>query len=132
MGTGLALLTPSATIKATVFHEAYTDWLIPWYHYIPLSYDFSELFSITTYFFGLDESGKDAHDDELRAIAERSKEWTDTQLGWEQQKVGNPTNGLGVSSVSDNPCRCTSSVCVSSGRGSVPRTEVRWTTRGRS
>lgn len=75
-------------MKATVFHEHYSDWLIPWYHYIPVSYDYSDLYSILLYFFGHDETGHQAHDEPLRAMAERSAEWAESQAGWELQRVG--------------------------------------------
>jgi len=74
-------------MKATVFHEAITDWLIPWYHYIPINYDYSDMYSVLLYFFGEPAAGQPAHDDELRAIAERSQIWADTHLEWTHQLV---------------------------------------------
>ena len=89
---GDVLTIPSAVVKASVFHEAISDWLVPWYHYIPINYDYIELYSVLLYFFGTEDATgtgtpQPAHDDELRAMAERSREWAESQLGLEQHKV---------------------------------------------
>ncbi len=78
----------SAVVKASVYHEAISDWLVPWYHYIPMNYDYSDLYSILMYFMGKPELGQKAHDEELKAIADRSRDWAESQIGWEQQRVG--------------------------------------------
>jgi len=61
--------------------------MIPWYHYIPLNYDYRDLYSVLLYFFGVEGSEQKAHDQELRGIADRSKEWAESQFSWEQHKV---------------------------------------------
>ncbi|BGP01873.1 capsular associated protein, glycosyltransferase family 90 protein [Rhodotorula toruloides] len=86
----------SAVIKSRLFLEAFDDTLIPWYHYIPLSIRFSELYNLLAYFFGLASvpsiaetqgfpapSSRDfsairrgrAHEEELYAVAMRGREW---------------------------------------------------------
>lgn len=74
-------------MKTTAFHEAFSDWLIPWYHYIPVNYDYSDMFSVLLYFFGLDQSDQQAHDEELKVIADRSRDWAENQISWEMHKV---------------------------------------------
>ncbi|ORX40009.1 hypothetical protein BD324DRAFT_615928 [Kockovaella imperatae] len=81
------LLSPGATMKTTVYHEIVSDWLVPWYHFIPVSYDYSDMFTIIAYFFGIQESGQKHHQDELKAIADRSREWAEKQLKWEHMEV---------------------------------------------
>lgn len=39
-------------LKHTVFTEWFADTLIPWYHYIPISLDYKDLYSIMAYFVG--------------------------------------------------------------------------------
>jgi len=60
-----------------------TDWMIPWYHYIPLDYAYRDLYSITLYYLGLPNSNQVAHDAELRAIAEQSTEWVNEHATWD-------------------------------------------------
>lgn len=92
----------SAVVKSTLYIEALTQSsLIPWYHYVPLSIRYTELYPLLGYFFSsrsVDETItkddrraalglKDAlkrsrrsvdHDDELKAIAEQGAEWART------------------------------------------------------
>ena len=74
-------------MKTTVYQEWLTNRLVPWYHYIPINYDYSDIYSVLLYFFGLADTGQPAHDGNLRAIGERSRDWAESQLGWEQHKV---------------------------------------------
>lgn len=77
----------SAVMKTTVFHEAFSDWLVPWYHYIPINYDYSDMYSVLLYFLGEPDADQPAHDEELRGIAERSKAWMDAQMEWPHMVV---------------------------------------------
>ncbi|BGP50176.1 hypothetical protein JCM10450v2_006087 [Rhodotorula kratochvilovae] len=86
----------SAVIKSRLFTQALDDTLIPWYHYVPLSVRFSELYNLLAYFFGLAnvprlaaEQGFPplppasldavrhgvAHEEALYAIAVRGRDW---------------------------------------------------------
>lgn len=87
----------SAVIKSRLFIQALDDTLVPWYHYVPLSVRFSELYHLLSYFFGLASvpalataqglspaPSPDAlaairrgvaHEADLFAIAERGREW---------------------------------------------------------
>lgn len=42
----------SAVIRSSVQHEFWQDWIVPWYHYIPLSTSYAELFNIQAFFSG--------------------------------------------------------------------------------
>ena len=42
----------SAVIKASMQREFWQDWIVPWYHYIPLSSSYAELFNIQAFFSG--------------------------------------------------------------------------------
>jgi hypothetical protein len=77
----------SAVMKTTVFHESISDWLIPWYHYIPINYDYIDMYSVLLYFFGDVDAGQPGHDDELKAIADRSQVWADSHLELSHQAV---------------------------------------------
>lgn len=84
----------SAVFKATLFREAVTPTLVPWYHYVPVSIRLVELPSLVSFFLGVQGAvrasvaeGLDvedrvldavAHDEELRIIGERGREWAET------------------------------------------------------
>ena len=61
---------------------------MPWYHYIPLSYGYDELYSILAYYFGTPSGSIEAHDDELRQVSTRGKQWVEEHGMWEQHAVG--------------------------------------------
>ncbi|KAI5480628.1 Rho guanyl-nucleotide exchange factor [Pseudohyphozyma bogoriensis] len=42
----------SAVIKSSVQREFWSDWIVPWKHYIPLSSAYAELYNIATFFSG--------------------------------------------------------------------------------
>ncbi|CAE6410133.1 hypothetical protein ACGC1H_006470 [Rhizoctonia solani] len=44
------LASQSAVIKATVYREFWSDWMVPWVHYIPLSGGYNELYNIHAFF----------------------------------------------------------------------------------
>ncbi|THW08919.1 hypothetical protein D6D25_07831, partial [Aureobasidium pullulans] len=68
------LRSRSAVIKQTLLKEWHDDWLVPWYHFIPLSMQGSEVWEMMR-FFSTDEG------DEIgAAIAESSSRWTETNL----------------------------------------------------
>lgn len=50
----LALMeSKCAVVKSTIQREFWSEWAIPWYHYIPLSTSFAELHNIQAFFTGL-------------------------------------------------------------------------------
>ncbi|KPV71643.1 glycosyltransferase family 90 protein [Rhodotorula graminis WP1] len=60
----------SAVVKSRLFTEALDDTLIPWYHYVPLSVRYTELYHVLAYFFGLA-----AVPAALYKVAERGRTW---------------------------------------------------------
>lgn len=42
----------SAVLKSSMQREFWNDWIVPWYHYIPLSSSYAELFNIQAFFSG--------------------------------------------------------------------------------
>ncbi|GAA5906454.1 hypothetical protein JCM8208_004665 [Rhodotorula glutinis] len=86
----------SAVVKSRLFTEALDDTLIPWYHYVPLSVRYTELYHVLAYFFGLaavPAVARDqglgplaphdldtvrrgvAHEEALYTVAERGRTW---------------------------------------------------------
>lgn len=86
----------SAVFKSRLFTQALDDTLVPWYHYVPVSVRFSELYNLLAYFFGTasvprvaaqqgfpELSPRDldavrhgvAHEEELYRIAMQGREW---------------------------------------------------------
>ncbi|KEI40938.1 glycosyltransferase family 90 protein [Mixia osmundae IAM 14324] len=51
----------SAVVKSTIQREFWSDWVVPWHHFIPLSSAFAELFNIHSFFTGLPD---DMHDND--------------------------------------------------------------------
>lgn len=46
------LASDSVPLKATVYDEFFSDWIQPWYHFIPLSPSYQEVYNIYMYFSG--------------------------------------------------------------------------------
>jgi hypothetical protein len=70
-------------LKATVFTEPWADWAVPWLHYVPLQVDYSDLWDILAFFRGDPETGKGAHDDLAKEIAQAGREWQEKYYRWE-------------------------------------------------
>ncbi|GAA5943781.1 uncharacterized protein JCM15063_006491, partial [Sporobolomyces koalae] len=66
----------SLVLKSTIFPEWYSDMIQPWVHYVPISTDYQDLWSIMAFFKG-DENGVGSHDDIARQLATNGKEWTE-------------------------------------------------------
>ncbi|KAK4703965.1 hypothetical protein P7C70_g2252, partial [Phenoliferia sp. Uapishka_3] len=63
-------------LKSTIFPEWYSDHIQPWVHYVPVSTDYSDLWSIMAFFRG-DRHGVGAHDDLAKHIALAGKDWAE-------------------------------------------------------
>lgn len=49
----LALLeSGAAVLKSTIYSEFYSDQIQPWYHFIPISSAYSEIYNVYSYFLG--------------------------------------------------------------------------------
>ncbi|KAI5479952.1 capsular associated protein, glycosyltransferase family 90 protein [Pseudohyphozyma bogoriensis] len=96
-GRFVALMgSKSAVFKSRLFIEAMEDSLVPWYHYVPVSVRFTEIYDLLGYFFGgarsvskVGELGIKmgegelrkategvSHEEQLKRIAERGAEWS--------------------------------------------------------
>ncbi|KAM0747201.1 hypothetical protein T439DRAFT_328963 [Meredithblackwellia eburnea MCA 4105] len=75
------MLSNAAVVKATVFTEFWTDWAIPWLHFIPMQVDYSDMWDIMAFFRG-GLGGEGAHDDLAKEIALAGKEWVKLCYRW--------------------------------------------------
>ncbi|GAA5967932.1 hypothetical protein JCM11641_005812 [Rhodosporidiobolus odoratus] len=69
--------TNSLVLKQTIFPEWYSDMIQPWVHYVPISTDFSDLWTAMAFFIG-DENAKGGHDEIAKEIAMQGKKWAET------------------------------------------------------
>lgn len=76
------LASTSVPIKSTVYKEFFSDLLVPWVHYVPMSNSMSELYNILVYFTGGSTFAPEfkGHDEEARRIAEAGSRWVQTHL----------------------------------------------------
>ncbi|GAA6060113.1 hypothetical protein JCM10212_003521 [Sporobolomyces blumeae] len=75
------MLSNAAVVKATIFREFWTDWAIPWLHFIPMQVDYSDMWDIMAFFRG-GINGEGAHDDLGKEIATAGKEWVKECYRW--------------------------------------------------
>ncbi|GAA6001366.1 hypothetical protein JCM10207_006628 [Rhodosporidiobolus poonsookiae] len=66
----------SLVLKSTIFPEWWTKRIMPWYHYVPLRSDYSDLTDIAAFFIGLPD-GTGAHDQVAKRLAQQGKKWAD-------------------------------------------------------
>ena len=76
------MLSNGAVMKATIFQEFWTDWAIPWLHFIPVQIDYSDLWDILAFFRG-GPDGEGGHDALAREIGQAGKEWAKLHMRWE-------------------------------------------------
>ncbi|KAH8925610.1 glycosyltransferase family 90 protein [Atractiella rhizophila] len=62
----------SAVMKSTLYEEFFSDYLIPWYHVIPISMEYKEIYNIFNYFLGLPDQ------EEEKLMEEMQKDGTST------------------------------------------------------
>ncbi|GAA5959337.1 hypothetical protein JCM8115_000079 [Rhodotorula mucilaginosa] len=75
------MLSNAAVVKTTLFPEFWTDWAIPWLHFIPMQVDYSDMWDIMAFFRG-GLNGERAHDDLGKEIAIAGKEWVKQCYRW--------------------------------------------------
>ncbi|GAA6021000.1 hypothetical protein JCM10207_003884 [Rhodosporidiobolus poonsookiae] len=75
------MLSNAAVVKATIFPEFWTDWAIPWLHFIPMQVDYSDMWDLMAFFRG-GINGEGAHDDLGKEIAVAGKEWVRECYRW--------------------------------------------------
>ncbi|WVQ78122.1 hypothetical protein IAT38_000203 [Cryptococcus sp. DSM 104549] len=69
----------NVVFKSTVYVEWFNTLLIPWYHYIPVKPDYSDIFDILAFFEGSPGGSIPGHDDLARDIAANAREFTEDQ-----------------------------------------------------
>ncbi|GAA5820035.1 hypothetical protein JCM11251_005458 [Rhodosporidiobolus azoricus] len=75
------MLSNAAVVKATIFPEFWTDWAIPWLHFIPMQVDYADMWDIMSFFRG-GINGEGAHDELGKEIALAGKEWVKLCYRW--------------------------------------------------
>ncbi|KAK1922899.1 glycosyl transferase family 90-domain-containing protein [Papiliotrema laurentii] len=80
------LLSGSVNLKSTIYPEFFTDWLIPWYHYVPIQPSYSELYLILSFFIGVPGSPSTGHDDLAQEIAENGRKFAMEHWRWEDMQ----------------------------------------------
>jgi len=71
-------MSKSLVFKPTVHAEWYTDRIEPWLHYVPLKYDYTDLYDVMTFFVGDIHKGSFAHDKMASAIGSQARRWSTT------------------------------------------------------
>ncbi|GAA5842246.1 hypothetical protein JCM11251_006757 [Rhodosporidiobolus azoricus] len=69
----------SLVLKSTIFPEWWSKRIMPWYHYIPIKPDYSDLLDVSAFFIGLPD-GTANHDHLAKRIAAQGKKWADEQF----------------------------------------------------
>lgn len=76
----------NVVIKSTVFPEWFSHILPEWYAYVPTKVDYSDLYSILSFFRG-SMDGKGGHDEVARRIALNGQCWVEKTLRYEDLQV---------------------------------------------
>ncbi|GAA5925337.1 uncharacterized protein JCM15063_004996 [Sporobolomyces koalae] len=65
----------SLVFKSTIFPEWYSKRIMPWYHYIPIKSDYSDLVDVAAFFIGAPD-GTNAHDKLAKRLAINGQKWS--------------------------------------------------------
>ncbi|KAL8292384.1 hypothetical protein RQP46_000996 [Phenoliferia psychrophenolica] len=76
----------SLVFKSTIFPEWYSERIQPWVHYVPVSTDYQDVWSIMTFFRG-DLDGQGSHDDIAEKLATEGKVWANEYWRWEDMQA---------------------------------------------
>ncbi|KAM0753173.1 hypothetical protein T439DRAFT_286654 [Meredithblackwellia eburnea MCA 4105] len=68
------LQSGSVIFKSTIFPEWWSKRIMPWYHYVPIKPDYSDLTDAAAFFIGA-PNGEGAHDEVAQRIGENGKKW---------------------------------------------------------
>ncbi|KAG8902063.1 F-actin-capping protein subunit alpha [Tulasnella sp. 403] len=80
------LAAGSLVLKSTIFPEWNTNWLVPYYHYIPVQHDYSDLYNVMAFFIGSPE-GHGGHEDLAEKIGMRAAEFVRHHWRWEDMQI---------------------------------------------
>lgn len=84
----------SAVVKSSMQREFWQDWIVPWYHYIPLSSSYAELYNIQAFFAGFPEQFKNR-----RSMSASSPKQKDVANMDKDEKVATNTEDAEMTSV---------------------------------
>ncbi|KAG9016692.1 F-actin-capping protein subunit alpha [Tulasnella sp. 427] len=77
------LTSGSVILKATIFPEWNADWLIPWYHYVPIQMDYSDLYNTMAFFAGPPDGSSPGHDKLGEQISQNGLRFVKENWRWE-------------------------------------------------
>ncbi|QRW00673.1 DNA topoisomerase 1 [Ceratobasidium sp. AG-Ba] len=80
------LSSGAAILKMTLFPEWNSDWLIPYYHYIPIQTDYSDLYDSIAFFAGI-PGGPPGQDKLAESIGAHGHEFAVRYWRWEDMQV---------------------------------------------
>ncbi|TNY22120.1 glycosyl transferase family 90-domain-containing protein [Rhodotorula diobovata] len=66
----------SLVFKSTIFPEWWSKRIMPWYHYVPIQSDYSDLTDTAAFFIGAPD-GTGSHDALAKRIAQQGKKWSE-------------------------------------------------------
>ncbi|ORY33787.1 glycosyl transferase family 90-domain-containing protein [Naematelia encephala] len=75
----------NVVLKSTLFPEWFQDVLIPWYHYVPIKLDYSDMYDILAFFNGSPDGSAPGRDDLAKEIALNG--WKFTQERWRTEDM---------------------------------------------
>ncbi|TXT04883.1 hypothetical protein VHUM_03966 [Vanrija humicola] len=76
------LLGNNVVLKSTAFPEWFNDFLVPWYHYVPIQTDYSDVFDIMAYFRGAPDGSTAGRDDVAREISKNAMDFVHNHWRW--------------------------------------------------
>ncbi|KAG8888545.1 F-actin-capping protein subunit alpha [Tulasnella sp. 332] len=93
------LASGSVVFKFTNFPDWNTDRMMPYYHYIPIQHDFSDLYNNVAFFTGM-PNGRGAHDATAKMIGSNAVQYVRNHWRWEDMEVYVPK---GIKSIQQPP-----------------------------
>ncbi|KIJ46880.1 glycosyltransferase family 90 protein [Sphaerobolus stellatus SS14] len=76
------LAAGNVVLRSTAYPEWNDDWLIPYYHYIPIQSNYTDIYNIMSFFVGDPEHGQGSHDDLAQRISEHATEFANKHWRW--------------------------------------------------
>ncbi|WWC61152.1 uncharacterized protein I303_103731 [Kwoniella dejecticola CBS 10117] len=79
------LSSNNVVLKSTLYPEWFHEMLIPWYHYVPIKLDYSDIHDIMAFFNGSPDGQVKGHDELAREIAQNGWEFVENR--WRLQDM---------------------------------------------
>ncbi|KAF8517049.1 hypothetical protein BU17DRAFT_92221 [Hysterangium stoloniferum] len=77
----------AVVLKSTAFAEWNTQWLIPYYHYIPVQPDYSDVYNIMAFFMGDPERGQSNNEALAEEISKHASDFARTHWRWQDMQA---------------------------------------------